>query len=55
MLPFLAFDSTWPQAAWLGLRRQFNPLNAELNPIYHLLVLLEGATTVDVRGLRVKL
>jgi hypothetical protein len=32
----------------------FNPLNAELNPICHLLALLEGATIVDVSGLRVK-
>ena len=31
-----------------------NPLNAELNPICHLLALLEGATIVDVSGLRVK-
>jgi hypothetical protein len=33
---------------------QFNPLNAELNPICPLLALLEGATAVDVSGLRVK-
>ena len=32
-----------------------NPLNAELNPICHLLALLEGATIVDVSGLRVNL
>jgi hypothetical protein len=30
-----------------------NPLNAELNPICHLLALLESATTVDVNGFRV--
>jgi hypothetical protein len=30
-----------------------NPLNAELNPICHLLALLGGATIVDVRRLRV--
>ena len=30
-----------------------NPLNTELNPICHLLALLEGATIVDVSGLRV--
>ena len=29
------------------------PLNAELNPICHLLALLEGATVVDGSGLRV--
>jgi hypothetical protein len=28
----------------------FNPLNAELNPICHLLALLGGATIVDVSG-----
>jgi len=33
----------------------FNPLNAELNPICHLLALLEGATIVVVSRLRVKL
>jgi hypothetical protein len=32
----------------------FNPLNAELNPICHLLALLGGATVVDVSRLRVK-
>ena len=32
----------------------FNPLNAELNPICHLLALLGGATIVDVSRLRVK-
>jgi hypothetical protein len=34
---------------------KFNPLNAELNPICHLLALLGGATIVDVSRLRVKL
>ena len=32
----------------------FNPLNAELNPICHLLALLGGATIVVVSKLRVK-
>jgi hypothetical protein len=32
-----------------------NPLNTKLNPICHLLALLEGATIVDVSGLRVKI
>jgi hypothetical protein len=32
----------------------FNPLNAELNPICHLLTLLGGATKVVVSRLRVK-
>ena len=33
---------------------RFNPLNAELNPICHLLALLGGATIVVVSWLRVK-
>jgi hypothetical protein len=33
----------------------FNPLNAELNPICHLLALLGGATIVVVSGLRVNI
>ena len=33
---------------------RFNPLNAELNPICHLLALLGGATVVVVSRLRVK-
>ena len=33
---------------------RFNPLNVELNPIFHLLALLEGATIVDVSGLSLK-
>ena len=32
-----------------------NPLNAELNPICHLLALLGGATIVVVSRLRVKI
>ena len=32
----------------------FNPLNAELNPICHLLALLGGATIVVVSRLKVK-
>ena len=32
---------------------KFNPLNAELNPICHLLALLGGATIVVVSRLRV--
>ena len=34
---------------------QFNPLNAELNPICHLLALLGGATIVVVSRLRVNI
>jgi len=37
--------------AWLAV---FNPLNAELNPICHLLALLGGATIVVASRLRVK-
>ena len=33
---------------------EFNPLNAELNPICNLLALLGGATIVVVSRLRVK-
>ena len=36
------------------LKRYFNPLNAELNPICHFLALLGGATIVVVSRLRVK-
>ena len=35
-------------------KNNFNPLNAELNPICHLLALLGGATIVVVSRLRVK-
>jgi hypothetical protein len=38
-----------------GMNIKLNPLNAELNPICHLLALLGGATIVDVSRLRVKL
>jgi hypothetical protein len=34
-------------------RHRINPLNAELNPIWHLLALLGGATIVVVSRLRV--
>ena len=41
-----------------GLHRSYNdcinPLNAELNPVCHLLALLGGATIVVVSRLRVK-
>jgi hypothetical protein len=36
-----------------GTKTMINPLNAELNPIYHLLALLGGATIVVVSRLRV--
>jgi hypothetical protein len=47
------------KSAQLGVRQHaviipFNPLNAELNPICHLLALLGGATIVVVSRLRVK-
>jgi hypothetical protein len=38
----------------MGFNSAFNPLNAELNPICHLLALLGGATIVDVSRLSVK-
>jgi hypothetical protein len=37
------------------LKNNINPLNAELNPICHLLALLGGATIVVVSRLRVKI
>jgi hypothetical protein len=37
------------------LHLTYNPLNAELNPICHLLALLGGANIVVVSRLRVKL
>ena len=36
------------------IANKFNPLNAEINPICHLLALLGGATIVVVSRLRVK-
>jgi hypothetical protein len=38
----------------LSLITSFSPLNAELNPVCHLLALLGGATIVVVSRLRVK-
>ena len=39
---------------WRKLHNEeLNPLNTELNPICHLLALLEGATILDVSGLMV--
>jgi hypothetical protein len=35
-------------------KEPFNPLNAELNPICHLLTLVGGATIIVVSRLRVK-
>jgi len=37
-----------------GFNSEFNPLNAKLNPICHLLALLGAHHIFDVRGLRVK-
>ena len=37
----------------MKVHKDFNPLNAELNPICHLLALLGGATIVVVSRLRV--
>jgi hypothetical protein len=44
-----------PQWNLAAYRTKINPFNAELNPICHLLALLEGATIVVVSRLRVKL
>ena len=43
----ISYDNLFKQ------RKLFLPLNAELNPICHLLALLGGATIVVVSGLRV--
>jgi hypothetical protein len=39
----------------LNIKIYVNRLNAELNPIYHLLTLLEAHHILHVSGLRVKL
>ena len=49
---YFEFLETIPK---LLLAYDINPLNAELNPICHLLALLGGATIVVVSRLRVKL
>ena len=46
-IPLLLYNYTFETSV--------NPLNAELNPICHLLALLEGATIVVVSRLRVNL
>jgi hypothetical protein len=40
---------------FISVLENINPLNAELNPICHLLALLGGATIVVVSRLRVKI
>ena len=47
LIPFLLYS-------YISCSDVFNPLNAELNPICHLLALLGGATIVVVSRLRVK-
>ena len=47
-------DVTLAVALLNNLLTLINPLNAELNPICHLLALLGGATIVVVSRLRVK-
>jgi len=42
------------QCRFIRKRGMIDPLNAELNPICHLLALLGGATIVVVSRLRVK-
>jgi hypothetical protein len=54
LLSFVDFNYTLWNAHILNFYI-INPLNAELNPICHLLALLGGATIVDVSRLRVKL
>jgi hypothetical protein len=57
---YVLYVSVDGRRAWINWRSIvhqigfINPLNAELNPICHLLALLGGATIVDVSRLRVK-
>ena len=46
--------SFWPVPEWIICSYQFKPLNAELNPICHLLALLGAHHIFHVSGLRVK-
>jgi hypothetical protein len=39
---------------WILIRDELNPLNAELNPICHLLALVGAYHIFYIRGLRVK-
>jgi hypothetical protein len=50
-MPGISYDTAFEVALSTGV----NPLNAELNPICHLLALLGGATLVVVSKLRVKI
>ena len=47
--------STQLQLKNISINININPLNAELNPICHLLALLGGAAIVVVRSLRVNI
>jgi hypothetical protein len=38
----------------MGFKNIINPLNAELNPIYHLLALLGARPILHISGVRVK-
>jgi len=40
---------------FVGYKTYINPLNAELNPIYHLLALLEARHILHVSRIRVKM
>jgi hypothetical protein len=51
----LELHSTLASEVRIILTVSFNPLNAEINPICHLLALLGGATIVDVSRLRVNI
>ena len=50
----LTFATNKSKKLKLHNKHYINPLNAELNPICHLLALLGGATIVVVSRLRVK-
>jgi hypothetical protein len=49
------FDAVYIYIFFSHFNNILNPLNAELNPICHLLALLGGATIVVVSRLRVKI
>ena len=53
-VPYILESIPHPNLIRISFCRFLNPLNAELNPICHLLALLGGATIIVVSRLRVK-
>jgi len=58
LIPIFQDTGEWPNMPYVGLCvfawYQFNPLNAELNPICHLLALLGTHHILHVNRIRVK-